>query len=230
MVIFNFLDKFIIIFWFILFVSTIWFLSHLLSKKSNRFAEYIKKKKISLRYEGISRFSAEIVLNLSVVCMIHFSYGNFRDLFNSFSYSIAIVMMSRVIYFNCYCLFYPILYYSAIWDIPSKQERHQFLFTEFDSNKSRNLLFYFYFILYRIIFSLLLIWMYNYSTHQWVLIPLLNFLSLIYTVSMFKSKINNFLHTFNSIIQFAFSLWLSMFLSSSSQNKLTISGYVSFVV
>ena len=228
MVFINFLDKFIIIFLFTSFVSFIWLLSYLLRKKSNRFANYIKRNDISLRYQGVSRFSVEIILNLSVVCMINFSYGSFKDLFNSFSIIIAIIMILKVMYFISYCLIYSQFYFSSIWVIPNKHERHWLLFSEFNWDKSRNLLFYFYFTLYRLLLAFLLIWMYNYSIQQLVLISFLNFFNLMYTISMFKRKLNNFLHTFNSIILFTFSLWLPMFLSSSNLTKLKVSGFVSY--
>ena len=226
-VIINFFDKLIIICSIALFTTIIFLLFLGLKNKSNKFANFIKKKDIDIRYEGLSRFFMELSLNLSVVCIINLLYGNFRAIFSAISFYISILLTLGVFFMIVYWLAYPVIYYSEIWAHPNFHERHSLLFQEFNSDKQRNLYFYFYFILHRFIFAVLLICMYSFPVQQWVTISYLNSLFLIYTFKMYKSWLQNFLHTFNWVVLFFFSILLLLFVSPSDPNKLKYSGYVS---
>ena len=88
-VIINFMDKIIVIFLIILFASLFLLLSYWWRNKDNKFAKFIKKKDIELRYEGVTRFYIEIVLNLSFVSFINLVYGKYYDPFDLVSYIFA---------------------------------------------------------------------------------------------------------------------------------------------
>ena len=226
-IIVNFLDKLIMIILFASLVLLIMLIYIWLKKKSNRFANFIKRKDIEFRYEGLSRFIMEILLNLSVVNWINLIYGNFGDLFNIISYSISILLTIWIFYMISYCFIYPRIYYSEILTHPDFHERHCLLFYEFNKDKSRNLYFYGYFMMHRYFFAFLLIWMYNFPVCQCVLIWYLNILYLIYTFKVYNSWLQNFLHVFNWLILIALSACLGLFLDLSNPDKLKISGYVS---
>ena len=225
-VIINFFDKLIMIILFALLAIIIFLVFIWLRNKSNKFANFIKRKDIELRYEGLSRFFMELLLSLSVVNFINLLYGNFGDIFNIISCSISILLTLGIFFMIGYCFTYPAIYYSEILTHPDFHERHCLLFLEFNKDKKRNLYFYAYFILHRFLFAFLLICMYNFPFWQWVIICYFNVLFLIYTFKVYKSWLQNFLHTFNWVVQFIFSVWLMLFLSPSDPDKLKIWGYV----
>ena len=228
-IVINFFDKLIMIALFIIFVVIIYIMSVWLKNKSGKIANFIKRKDIDIRYEGLSRFFMEFLLNLSIVNFINLIYGDFNGAFDAISYLISIFFTIVTFFMIGYCFAYPAFYYSQIWTHPDFHERHCFLFLEFNKEKSKNLFFYAYFALHRYFFALLVIWMYNFPHWQWVLISFLNFLFLIYTFKMYTSWLQNFLHTFNWVIQLLFSTWLFLFLSSSNPKKLMIWGYVRYI-
>ena len=226
-VIINFFGKLIIICSIALFTTIIFLLFLRWKNKSSKFANFIKKKDIDLRYEGLSRFFMELFLNLWVVCIINLLYGNFRAIFSAISYYISILLTLGAFFMIVYWLAYPAIYYSEIWTHPNFHQRHCLLFLEFNCDKQRNLYFYFYFILHRSFFAVMLICMYNFPVQQLVMISFLHFLFLIYTFKMYKSWLQNFLHTFNWVVLFFFSILLILFVSPSDPEKLKYSGYVS---
>ena len=225
-IIINFFDKLIIIIFFALLVIIIFLIFIWLRNKSNKFANFIKRKDIDLRYEGLSRFFMELLLSLSVFNFINLIYGNFGNIFDIISYSISILLTLGTFLMVGYCFAYPAIYYSEILTHPDFHVRHCLLFLEFSKEKKRNLYFYAYFILHRFFFAFLLICMYNFPVQQWIMLSFLNFLFLYYTFKMYLNWVQNFLHTFNWVVQLIFSAWLMLFLSSSDPDKLKIWGYV----
>ena len=223
----NFLDKLIVIFIFVIFVLWVWLLYKLMKKKSNKFAEFIKRKDIDLRYEGILRFIMEILLNLWIVNLINILYGGWKDSFSCVSYWTSILFTFGILILIAYLLIYPFIYYNGIWTYPDKHERHCFIFLEFKKDKQRYLYFYFFFATHRFLTAILIIWVYNFPVHQCILISLLNFLILVSTVWWYKETINNFLYTFNGLILLLLSWCLCFFTSSRNPRRLKIYGYVS---
>ena len=198
-----------------------------IKRKSNKCVGFIRQKEIDLRYEGISRFFMENLISLSVVIWINLTYTDFIDIFDYISYSVAITLMICVFLVCGYCFIYPVIYYSDILIYPEIHERHWLLFLEFKRDNIKNMFFYGYFILYRFIFALLVVWMYSMPDRQWFLICVLNLAYLKYTFKSFKSCLQNFLHIYNWIMQFTLSVCLMLFLSPDDPDKLKIWGYVS---
>ena len=127
-VIINYIDKLIMIVLFILFVLVVYIIFRKLKESKNKLGEFIKRKDIELRYEGLSRFFMEILLNMSVVILINFAYGNYKDPFDIVSCIVSIILTLVIVYLLLYCLFYPIIYYTEILERPDLHERHWFLF------------------------------------------------------------------------------------------------------
>ena len=165
--------------------------------------------------------------SLSVAIWINLIYTDFVDIFDYISYSVAIILMILVLLIWGYWFIYPIIYYSEILIYPEIHERHWLLFLEFNRDNIKNLFFYGYFILHRFIFALLMVWFYSMPGRQWFLICVLNLAYLKYTFKVFKNCLQNFLHIYNWIIQFALSVCLMLFLSPNNPDKLKIWGYVS---
>ena len=226
----NFIDKLIIMILFAYTVIIIWLFWKLFQNKSTKFVKFLIKKDSEFRYEGLSRFIVELVLNLSISIWINIIYGNFSDSFNSISYLVTILMLIIVLFMVIYWFVYPIYYYEELCTSPEKHERHKLLYSEFKRDKLQNLFFYAYFIIYRFLFAFIIVYMYAIPEKQCIWITIINLVMLRYTYRVFKSCIVNFLHFYNSFIQTLFSLWLILFLNANNPNKLKICGYVSKII
>ena len=127
-VLINFMSKLIMIVLFLSFVALIVVIYLCIQKKTSKFANFIKRKDINLRYEGLSRFFIEIILQISVFCFINLIYGSFNDIFDILSYSVSITLMLCIFYMLGYWFIYPVVYYSEICTHPDFHERHWLLF------------------------------------------------------------------------------------------------------
>ena len=131
----NLYDKLIMILMMLLLVVFVQIIYRYTSNKNNKFANIVKNKDIELRYESVSRFFWEIVLNLSVVNWINFAYGNFYNIFNGISYVTTIILTNMIIFVGMYWIIYPLFYHSEILKSPEAHKRHKFLFSEFNVEK-----------------------------------------------------------------------------------------------
>ena len=226
-IIINFIDKIIAISLLISLVLLLALLSYWLKDKNGKIAKFIKNKEIELRYEGLTRFFAEIVLGLSFLIFINMVYGNTSDLFGIASYVLSSLFLVSAFYMIMYWFLYPNIHYESILEFPDKHERHWLLFLEFNTDKLKNLHFYAYFLIHRVTFGFVVAWLSDFPLHQWVLTLILNLLMLIYTFKAYKSWLSNFLHGFNWFMLLALNLMLPMFLNSEDAEKLKIAGYVS---
>ena len=225
-VIINFMDKIIVIILIGYLIVSLFALSYFLKNRDNKVANFIKRKDMETRYEGVSRFYIEIALDLFFVTFVNIIFGVSNDPFSILSCAFASLFLISSFYVILYWFLYPKIYYSDIWIYPKKHERHWLLFLEFNRNYQRNLYFYGYFLIYRITFAFVIVWMSDFLIDQCVLICFLNVLMLIYTFKVYKNWLNNFLHVFNWLILIALSSMLPMFLNCDDANKLKISGYV----
>ena len=107
----NFIDKLMIILLFIWFIVLIAILNNILKNKTNKFANFIKKKDIDIRYEGISRFCVEIFMGLSFVVFVNLIYGNLKDIFGIISYVSAGLFIVPIFWIILYCFIYPTVYW-----------------------------------------------------------------------------------------------------------------------
>ena len=134
-IVINFMDKILIILWTIFLIIWILLLKYFWRNKSNKVANFIRKKEIELRYEGLSRFYFEIVLNLSFLAFYNMTYGSLNNLFDVVSYICAGLFLIFVFYTIIYSFAYPTYYYEDIWVYPDFHERHCLLFLEFNKDK-----------------------------------------------------------------------------------------------
>ena len=96
-------------------------------RNTHKFAEFIKRKDIDMRYEGMSRFFMEILLTLSIAIWINLIYGDFCNIFNIISYAFSIVLLIGIFWIIIYWFSYPAIYYFKIQTHPDKHERHFFI-------------------------------------------------------------------------------------------------------
>ena len=144
-VVINFLDKLIMILLIVLLAIIIFLIFLWWKQRSNKFANFIKRKDIELRYEGLSRFFMELLLNLSVVNFINLLYGRYGDIFDSISYSVSILLTLGIFFMIIYCLAYPAIHYEEICTHPDFHERHCLLFLEFNKEKKKSLLLFLFY-------------------------------------------------------------------------------------
>ena len=223
----NCLDKLFMIL-FILVVLLVLFLLFILARNwTNKFANFIKKKEIDFRYEGISRFFVELILVISVANFINLTFGSFSDPISKISFIFSATLLIWTLLLIVYFFIYPFKYYESICELPEKHERHWLLFLEFKKNNIKNLMFYGNFTLHRVLFAFVVVWMKDFPLNQWVWITFLSFWITLKSFKVYKDTLPSFLNTFNCIVLLGYSFMLFLFLSTSNPNKLIISGYVS---
>ena len=223
----NSLDKLFIILFMLLSLAGLYILRILVRDKINKFANFIKKKDIDFRYEGITRFFVEFILVISIANFINLVYGGFGDVFESVWYMLSVVILILTLLLIIYFYAYPIIYYESIWEYPDKNERHCLLFLEFRRDNVRNLLFYGNFAVHRVAFAFVVVWMKDFPINQWVWIVLLSLWILWKTFWVYRHALPNFLNTFNGIILLFYSILLFLFISLTNPNRTLIVGYVS---
>ena len=247
-VISNCLDKLFMILFMLSLLFILYILYLLVKNKSNWFANFIKRKEIDFRYEGISRFFVELILFISVANFINLTFGSFSDPISKFSfiknfspfltkqqricllrYSISAALLFWTLLLVVYFYLYPFVYYESIWEFPDKHERHWLLFFEFKKDNIKNMMFYGNFTLHRVLFAIVVVWMKDFPVNQWVWITFLSFWITLKTFRVYKDALPNFLNTFNCIVLLGYSFMLFLFLSTSDPSRLIISGYVSLL-
>ena len=198
-------------------------------KQSNsKFARFLRKIDLQIRYETMTRIFVEAMLNLSVSSLINICYGKKDDAQDIISYGVASLVMALVLLVIGYAFIYPFVYHERIITHPDFNERHWFLFLEFKREKLKCLLFYGWFLVHRLVLSIVFVWMNNFTKHQLVLLLYFSSLMLFYWVMLrpFKSHLQNYLTCFNGFVLSVFSVMMFLFLSSANANQITISSYL----
>ena len=225
----NCLDKLFMLLFMLSLLLILFILYLLVRNKSNWFANFIKRKEIDFRYEGICKFFAELVLVISVANFINLIYGSLNDIVSIISFLLSAVLLFLTFLLILYFYLYPFVYYESICEFPDKHERHWLLFLEFRKDNIKNLMFYGNFTLHRVLFAFVVVWMKDFPINQWVWITFLSFWITLKTFRVHKATLPSFLNTFNCIILLGYSFMLFLFLSASNPNRLIISGYVSLL-
>ena len=190
--------------------------------------KWIKKIDMSIRYEGITRFMVEVMLNLSVASLINITYGVTGSLKDIIAYSFACLTLLGILLLLFYTAYYPLKYYKQLVSLPDLHERHCFLFLEFRSSNIKCHLFYVYFLLRRLFFAFLLVCMKDFPHYQVTLILLINLWTFAYHVRLrpFKSSLQNGLACFNELVLLVFSSLLFLFLSADDLSRIRIGSFV----
>ena len=180
----------------------------------------------------MTRIFVETMLNLSVSSLINLTFGSLDNVEDIVSYIVALVILMMILFVIGYSFVYPFIFHSRIITHPDFNERHCFLFLEFKRERLESLLFYGYFMLHRLMLSVVFVWMNSFPKHQWALLLYFNLLILIYCLIFkpFKSQLQNYLNCFNGTVLTVFSLTMFMFLNSTDSSRITICSYVSIGV
>ena len=198
-------------------------------KDSNsRLIKFIKNQDKKLRYESISRFVLELTLNFAVASLINLIYWERSNAQDIIGMIVACLTLIGLLYFLIYLFIYPVMYFESIKNEPEKHVRHEIVFSQFKQNKLKSMHYFAYFVLRRLLFSLVIVAMPKFAIKQWILIMLLCLWIFIYQIIIrpYNSLLNNFIWTFNEGILFVYSWLMYIFLDSSDPDRLKISGYV----
>ena len=222
----NCLDKLLMIFLIGMMVGLLTLLFFITRKKSSRFANFIKKKDMSIRYEFLSRFFVELTITLSVASLINIVYGQRQEAMDYIAYVLAVLWMAGLFLFSAYLMLYPFKHYTNIWEYPDKHERHWMLFLDFKRDHIRRFYFFGYFVLHRIGLAIIIVCMLEFPVDQCTCIIFICLWFFIMTFNSYKESLPNFLHTFNSIVLICYSGMMPLFISWENPQQLLIAGYV----
>ena len=120
----NSLDKIFMIIGILIIIGVIAILYKCCKKRTNWLTKFIIKADLSLRYEYISRFTAELVLNMSISSFINITYGQRSTAEEIIAYIFAVFAMICFFGMLLYCIIFPSLYQSEIITYPDIFERH----------------------------------------------------------------------------------------------------------
>ena len=89
-------------------------------------------------------------------------------------------------------------------------------------------MYFAFFLLRRQCFAFVVVWMSDFTTHQWILIMILCLWIFAYQFRCmpYKSKLQNFICWFNEGILFVYSCLMFVFLDNRDANKLKTTGYI----
>ena len=133
----NSLDKLLMVILMLGSAVTVFLLMYLCRKKDNKATRIIKRIDKSIRYESLSRFLVELVLNLSVACLINITYGIQGGVQGIVAYFVACIFFIGIIAMMCYSIYYPIQHFKSIKEFPKYHERHSLLFQQFKKDNQK---------------------------------------------------------------------------------------------
>ena len=178
----NSLDKLVYLLLLILLALLSLFLVYYYRESTSKVVSYIKKLDMKIRYEYMSRFYVEAMLNITISSLINIIYGQTDNVEQIIAFTIAWIIMTWVVLMQLYAFIYPSLLYEFIIEFPDHNERHCLLFFEFKKQQLRCLYFYAFFMLRRISFAFVLVSMKDFTCIQWILILVLSLWILTYLV------------------------------------------------
>lgn len=146
----NSLDKLVMIIGVFLLCIILAFVTWKLKDKESKLAKFVKKIDRSFRYESISRFLVELVLNMTVASLLNIVYGTQDDLFHVAAYICACLVLFGIFMLLIYTISYPMIFYNDIAEgEEDKHSRHKLLYEQFKKHKPKCILFYAFFIIRR---------------------------------------------------------------------------------
>lgn len=237
----NSFDKILMVVAFIAFAVLMTFLYAKCKKKSSWLAKKIVKIDESIRYESISRFSVELVLNLTVACLINIFYGDLTETQDYVAYVVAMLTLIGILFGFAYSIVYPMYYFENIsgkkiyksisnfdLEYPDYHERHCLLFLGFKKAQYKHMLFYAFFILRRMGVAIVIVCMKEFNKQQLILVSFMFFWMLVYAAvhKPYVDHLNNFLNIFNEWILVIYSITLFLFLDDGNPTKLEKAGWV----
>ncbi|CAI2361589.1 unnamed protein product [Moneuplotes crassus] len=227
-IIFNSLDKVLMILGIVFGIVLFSILSKRAKGKSKWYWKLVVKIDNSLRYESSTRFIIEISMVLSMSIFVNLLYSEQKGAVAIASYCISIMMMMTLLCVLIYCYAFPLLNYENIKTYPDKLERHCILFLEFKRNNPKTLQFYYFFMTRRILLAAILVGMKEKVLCQLVCVLILFYWNLKYQIQQrpFASASNNFLNVYNETSLLCFVITLSL-MNSCNESKIIVIGYAS---
>ncbi|CAI2383509.1 unnamed protein product [Moneuplotes crassus] len=197
-------------------------------KNSNsKTANCVKKIDKSIRYESFTRFAVELVLNLSVACWINIWYGSTYLTQDKIAFIVSVFTLFGIFLLTAYGIYYPVYHFDDIKMNPVVHERHCLLFVDFKKQKAKQLLYFGFFMVRRILFAFVIVCMKEDPKKQLILCMLMFIWQLYYCVSEkpYVAKINNVLNVYNECILVLFTCLLYLFTETSDSNAITQIGW-----
>ncbi|CAI2382812.1 unnamed protein product [Moneuplotes crassus] len=223
----NSFDKIGMICLFIFLALILSFLYKCIHKSESRTARCIKKIDKSIRYESFTRFVVELILNLSVACWINIWYGSVSNTEEILAFVVSSVTLLGMFLLTVYGIYYPVYHFDDIKMNPVTHERHCLFFVDFKKQKVKQLLYFGFFMIRRMLFAFVIVCMKEDPKKQLVLCMFMFTWQLYYCVleKPYVSQINNVLNVCNECILVLFTCLLYLFIETSDSNAITRIGW-----
>jgi hypothetical protein len=227
-IIVNSIDKLLIIMLMIGTIFVIFLLLKFFNNSEHKFTKFLIKQDIGLRYSSILRFMYELVLYLSVSCLVTIYYGNCGSIAHILSQVVAFCILIVLLLLLLYSIIFPVISIEIINFDNEDLKRHKLMFEEFNTQKIEPLLFYSYFTFRRILLAAVLVLLVNAPRSQILSIVLLNAWILKYHLCKmpFKDKLTNVISCINEMILFLFSIMLFHFLNPENTQRINRGSYI----
>ncbi|CAI2359147.1 unnamed protein product [Moneuplotes crassus] len=197
-------------------------------KDSNsRTARCIKKVDKSIRYESFTRFVVELILNLSVASWINIWYGSMSSIEDIIALVVSNLTLLGMLMLIVYGIYYPVYHFEDIKMNPVTHERHCLLFLDFKKDKIKQLLYFGFFMIRRILFAFVIVCMKEDPKKQLILCFFMFAWQLYYCVlnKPYISTINNVLNVYNELILILFTCLLFLFTETNDAKTITRIGW-----
>ena len=203
----------------------------------SKWAKRVRKFELGLRYESSWRFVVELVLNLSVACWINIWYGGTKKPEDILSFIVSVFTIVALLLLMVYTILYPSFYHKDIISKhlsyfnslvnPKNHTRHCLLFLDYGDKRLKQMLFFGVFMMRRMFFAFVIVWMKEFTKNQLILILLTFSWVLFYSIRVmpYKHKLNNFLNIFNEWVLVLYSCLLFLFYGTFNPTRLTRAGY-----
>ncbi|CAI2362177.1 unnamed protein product [Moneuplotes crassus] len=226
-ILFNSFDKILMILAIILGAILLYFLSKIAESKDNCFWKLIIKLEKSYRYESCTRFIVEISMVLSTSIFINMLFGGFNGWLEITSYITSIMLFIMLCSVCLYSFLFPLRYFEDIQTYPDKFERHCMLFLEFKRTNPNHLLYYYTFLMRRMLLAATIT-----TLHQKVICQLACVLILLYWNLRYQLKYQPFSKTSNNLLSVVNEIFLIFFtvalvvMKYRENSNITLVGYV----
>ena len=163
-----------------------------------------------------------------VAALINITYGEIETTQGRLAYMIACIVLGFLTLVTMYTMIFPLSYYDRIQIYPDYNDRHCMLFLDFRRVKHKAVLYYAYFLVRRMLFSLIIVCLKDYQRLQCVLIMVCMGYIAWYQIYIrpYKSCLQNWLSTYNELILVIFSCMMFVFLTPDDPKQLQLGGYI----
>ncbi|CAI2360390.1 unnamed protein product [Moneuplotes crassus] len=223
----NSLDKIGMVLLFILLALVSSLFYKCVHKSESRTARCIKKFDKSIRYESFTRFFVELILNLSVASWINIWYGGVSNTEDTIAFVVSSLALLVMFILTAYVIYYPIYHFKDIKMNPVTHERHCMFFVDFKKQRIKQLLYFGFFMIRRMLFAFVIVCMKEDPKKQLILCMFMFTWQLYYCVleKPYVSQINNVLNVYNELVLVFFTCFLYLFTETNDSNSITQIGW-----